>query len=137
MVSDIEKLRPELLTKSIAELERQQNELALAIAHKHREAELAEKQELADRANGHIEAVNAGVKFLHDNGVLPARIAAGFTRESDGMFSPSMFLRAVTAESFLTSTLRGGGKPKRTRRTKAEIEALKASGEYKPRRRRA
>jgi len=133
-VDDIKKLRPELLDKSIAELERQQNELALAIAHKQREAEVSAKKDLADEANRHIDAVNEGVKFLQGIGQLPARIAAGFTRESDGMFSPSMFLRHITAESLLTSALTGN-RPKRKRRSKAEMEAARAAGEPARRRR--
>lgn len=132
-VDDIKKLRPELLEKSEAELERLANEIALARAHKARAAEVAAKEELASEANRHIEAIVDGVKFLHDKGILPERIATAFSR-GDGMFTPGMMLRAVTAESLLTSALTGG-KPKRKRRSKAEMEAARAAGEPARRRR--
>ena len=128
-VDDIEKLRPELLKSSIAELERKQAEIALAIAHKHREEEVKAKQSLADEINRHIEMASEGIKFLKANGQLPERITEAFSRS--GTFSPAMFLKRVQPEDLISADLR----PKRRRRTKAEIDALKASGQYKARRR--
>ncbi|MFC3206915.1 hypothetical protein [Aquamicrobium soli] len=132
-VSDIEKLRPELLEKSRAELARLKAEIELAEAELSRRELVKAKEALAAEANQHIDAVVAGVKWLHDNGLLPDKVAAGFKREGDGMFSPSMFLRNVTAESL------AGGKPqkRRGRMTPAEREAAIAAGTLKPRKRRA
>jgi hypothetical protein len=132
-VSDIEKLRPELLDKSRAELKRLRDEIDLADAELARREEVKAKEALADEANHHIDAIVAGVKWLNDNGILPEKVAAGFKRDGDGMFSPGMFLRNVTAESLV------GGKPTRQRRgrmTPAEREAAIAAGTLKPRRRR-
>lgn len=117
-VDDIKKLRPELLEKSDAELERLETEIALAREHKRREAEIKAKEELAAEANRHVEAVLAGVKFLHDNGALPERIAAAFSR-NDGQFNPATFLRAVTAEQLVPRA--AGEKPKRRRRVKDPV----------------
>lgn len=128
MVDDIKKLRPELLDKSDAELDRLANEIALAKEYKRREAEIAAKESLALEANKHIDAIVAGVKFLHDNGLLSEKVASGFSR-SDGMFSPSMYLRNVTADMLVGGTKPDKPKQKRNRRTKTELEAARAAGE--------
>ena len=131
-ITDIEKLAPELLKKSLAQLEREITERQMAMDRIQREAAIKEKEELAGQANSHIDAINEGVTFLHRHGVLPARITEAFSR-GDGMFVPAMILRHITAEKLLPAQ----DKPRRRRRTKAEIEALKAAGEYRPRKRRA
>lgn len=99
-ITDVDKLRPELLGMSVAELERRRTEIDMAIAQKAREEEIKAKEALAVEANKHIDAVVAGVKWLHDNGVLPEKVAAGFSR-ADGMFTPAQALRNVTAESLV------------------------------------
>lgn len=116
MVSDIKKLRPELLEKSIAELERQQTEIALAIEEKRREADVKAKEELASEANRHIEAMLASAKFLHDNGILPPRLVDALSR-NDGQFNPATFLRSVSAEQLVGGPRKAAG-PKRTRRVR-------------------
>ena len=50
----------------------------MALAEKAREAEVKAKEELAADANKHIDAILSGVKFLHENGLLPAKVATGF-----------------------------------------------------------
>ena len=79
-------------------------------------AAIAEKEELAAKANVHIDAVVAGVKFLHENGILPEKISGAFSR-SDGMFVPATVLRNVTPEQLVGGPRRGGGL-KRTRRVR-------------------
>lgn len=120
-VTDIKKLRPELLTKSVAELERQRAEIEMALAEKAREAEVKAKEELAADANKHIDAILSGVKFLHENGLLPAKVATGFSGSS-GSFAPSMFLRSVTAEGLVPRAAKvvSGGEKKRRRRRQAD-----------------
>lgn len=113
-ITDIEKLRPELLKKSLAELERQQTEIAMAIERKRHEEEVKAKEELAAKANDHIEAVVSGLTFLHDNGVLPLKFVEAFSR-NDGRFVPATFLRAVTAESLVPGATRRSGQRKRRR----------------------
>lgn len=132
IITDVKKLRPELLEMSVSELERRRAEIDMAIADKRREEEVKAKEAMAVTANDHIESIIAGVKFLHENGILPERVAQAFSR-GDGMFVPAMMLRTITAESLVAKPSKPEGK-KRIRRTKAEIEALKAAGGYKPRR---
>lgn len=133
-IDDVEKLRPELLTKSLAELERQRAELDMAIERKKREAEVKAKEDLAAEANRHIEAVLAGVGWLQRHALLPEKVAAGFTG-ANGAFMPASFLRAVSAESLVDGPRKTAGGAKRARRTKAEIEAARAAGEPLRRRR--
>jgi len=125
-ITDVEKLRPELLTKSLAELERQRAELDMAIERKRREAEVAEKQALAADANGHIEAVLAGVGWLHRNGLLPERLATALTG-GNGAFMPASFLRAVSAESLV-----GGPRPKPAGERKTRRRRDPVTGELVP-----
>lgn len=132
-INDIEKLRPELLTKSLAELERQQTEIAMAIERKKHEAEVKAKEELASRANEHIDSVISGVKFLHDNGILPDRIAQAFSR-NDGTFNPGTFLRAVTAEQLVpreNMPRRKTGRRRRVRDANGNLVPSKASQKEK------
>lgn len=105
MAIAIEKLRPELLTKTDAELERLAAEIAMAQQEKRRRADIAAKEELAAEAATRVERVVADIKWLHDNGLLPDRVAQGFSR-GDGMFVPGMILRAPTAESLVPKVAR-------------------------------
>jgi hypothetical protein len=116
-VDDIAKLRPELLTKSLAELERQQVEIALAIAKKTQEAEIAAKEQLAAELNGHIEAIVSGLTALHDIGQLPERVSAALTR-SDGRFVPATFFKPITAEQLagIRARRKAAGEPRKRRR---------------------
>lgn len=100
MAATIDKLRPDLLTKSPAELERLAAEIAMAQAELRRRQEVAEKEALAAEAGERVERVVADIKWLHDNGLLPERVTTGFSR-SDGTFAPGMILRAPTAESLV------------------------------------
>lgn len=121
MASDISKLRPELLTKSDAELERLAAEISMAQAEKRRQAEIKAKEELAAEATKRVERVVADIKWLHDNIALPERIVQGFSR-NDGTFVPGMILRAPTAESLVP---RAGGEKRRRRRRDPKTGELK------------
>ncbi|MFU0504090.1 hypothetical protein [Pseudaminobacter sp. NGMCC 1.201702] len=114
MAIGIEKLRPELLEKSPAELERLATEIAMAQAELARRAEVAAKEELAAEANRHVDAVLAGVKFLHDNDLLNKRLVDALTLGT-GAFAPSTFLRSVTAEQLVPRAARPSGEKKRRR----------------------
>lgn len=119
-ITDIEKLAPELLKKSQAQLEREITERQMAIDKLRREAEIKAKEELAAQANQHIEAIITGLNFLHDNGALPQKVSDAFTR-ADGRFVPATFLRAVTAESLVPGAprrARSSDGPKRRRRVR-------------------
>lgn len=116
MAATIEKLRPELLEISDAEFERRQAEFELAARERARRAEVKLKEALAVEATGHVERVVAGIKFLHEHGLLPDRVVTGFSR-NDGTFVPGMILRAPTAESLVPKA--AGEKRKRRRRNAA------------------
>ncbi|TIN10402.1 hypothetical protein [Mesorhizobium sp.] len=131
IITDVEKLRPELLEISDAEFERRKAELEMAAAERQRRKEIAAKEAIAAQAADHVEAILAGVKFLHDNGILPEKLVGAFSR-SDGTFSPATLLRAPTAESLVPRTARAKrDKPKRTRRVRdpktGELVPSKAS----------
>lgn len=131
-ITDIEKLRPELLDKSLGELARLKAEIEMAQAEVQRREDVKAKEALADEANTHIDAVVAGVKWLHANGLLPGKLTEAFSR-ADGVFTPATVLRNVTAEQLVPGTQ----KPRKARLTGAEREAAIAAGTLKPRKRRA
>lgn len=120
MSSDISKLRPELLSKSLPELARLKAEIELAEVELGRRELVKAKAALAEEANTHIDAVVAGVKFLHDAGILPAKVTEAFSR-SDGMFVPATVLRNVTPEQLVGGPRRSGGGEKRTRRRRNKV----------------
>lgn len=125
-ITDIEKLRPELLKKSPAELARLKAEIELAEVELGRRALVAAKEELAAEANTHIDAVVAGVKFLHANGLLPMKLTEAFSR-GDGVFTPASVLRNVTAEALvpsMKSTRRKPGEPRKRRRRNPQTGEL-------------
>lgn len=120
IITDIEKLRPELLDKSSAELERLRNEIDMAIAHKTAKEEAEKRAALIDEAGSHIEAVLKSVKWLHENGFLPERLETALTR-GDGQFNPATFLRQPRADDVLRLPVkRASGGQKRTRRVRDE-----------------
>lgn len=129
MAITIEKLRPELLEKSDAELERLANEIAMAMAEKKRRADIAAKEELAAEAATRVERVVDDVKWLHTQGLLPERVANGFSR-GDGMFVPGMILRAPSAESLVPKT--AAVRSKLTGEKKFRRRKDPKTGEYVP-----
>ncbi|MBZ9943407.1 hypothetical protein LB533_20180 [Mesorhizobium sp. BR1-1-13] len=127
MAATIDKIRPELLTKTDAELQRLADEIAMAQAEKKRQADVAAMEAIASQAADHVEAIVAGVKFLHEHGLLPERVTQGFSR-GDGTFAPGMILRAPTAESLVPRAPRKApAGEKRFRRRKDP-----KTGEYVP-----
>lgn len=124
-ITDVEKLRPELLTMSVAELERRRSEIDMALARVEAAEEAKRRAELIEEAGGHVDAVIKSVRWLHDNSFLPQRVVDAFTR-GDGQFNPATFLRHPRTED--TLVIKRPDAPKRKRRTKAEIEAARAAG---------
>jgi predicted nuclease with TOPRIM domain len=113
IISDIEKLRPELLEKSDAELERLAAEIEMARQEKARRSEAERRSKLVAEASDRVEAVIAGLKWLHAEGFLSAKVSETFTR-ADGQFNPSTYLRAPRSEEVVTKPR--GEAPKRRRR---------------------
>lgn len=121
IITEVSKLRPELLNMSVAELERRRVEIDMAIL------EIAKKEEAAARAANvaeagtRIERLVDDVTWLHDNSFLPRALVDALTR-SDGRFVPGLKLRKPKAEDE-TPRSRDPNAPKRRRRTKAEMAA--------------
>lgn len=91
-ISDIRKLRPELLEKSVAELQRQMTELEMAIAEKAKiEAEKAEAEKL-EKAKAVFDDLREAIDKLAELGHLPQRLVEVLT-DKDGKLSPHKFLK--------------------------------------------
>lgn len=129
IITDVKKLRPELMEISDAEFERRAAEFELARQERKRIADVKAMEAVAAQASDHVEAIVAGVKFLHEHGLLPERLVTGFSR-NDGTFAPGMILRAPTAESLVPRAPRSapeGEKKRRRRRVGGELVPSKAS----------
>ena len=114
-ITDVEKLRPELLNMSVAELERRRTEIDMAIAKKHAEEEAARRAALVDEATGKVDAVVSGLRWLHDNGFLSAKVTEAFSR-GDGQFNPAIYVRAPRSIEEVLRTPRKEGVRRRRRR---------------------
>lgn len=91
-ISDIKQLRPELLDKSQAELERQMAELQMAIAYKAEEGARKEREAKLSEAGVKMDAVVDGLRWLNDNGFLSEKVKAMFTT-SGGAFAAHLFFK--------------------------------------------
>lgn len=91
-VTDIQKLRPELLEISEAEIDRRITELQMAKAHKASEKERAEREAKFAEAGTRIEQVVDGLKWLHEAGFLSEKVTASYTT-AGGVFAPHLSFR--------------------------------------------
>jgi len=91
-ITDIRKLRPELLDKSAAELERQITELQMALAEKQKIEEEKRREALSDEARIRREAIVDNLKWLQENGLLSEKVAGYFTinRAGKDTFAPHL-----------------------------------------------
>lgn len=87
MVSEVSKLRPELLTKSVAELNRLRDEIELAIGEKAKAEAEARKAAIIEKARDAYEPMLDTLKLYHENGLLSETIVAALSRQ-DGTFAP-------------------------------------------------
>lgn len=91
-ITDIKALRPELLEKSQAELERQMAELQMALQWKAEEGARKERAAKIAQASDHIDKVLEGLKWLHENDFLGETVKAAFTN-AKGVFTPHLSMR--------------------------------------------
>lgn len=120
ILTDVKKLRPELLDLSVAELERRRAEIDMAIGQKAAEEEAKRRQALVEEATGKVETVVAGLKWLHENGFLSAKVADTFTSAA-GVFNAATYIRAPRSVDDVLTGKRAepvGDKPKRLRRVR-------------------
>lgn len=91
-ISDIEKLRPELLNMSVAELNRRRAEIDMAIAR------VAEKEAEVQRQKEHEESIKLTedllktVTRLHEIGRLSPRLVGALSKET-GEFVPGLYIK--------------------------------------------
>jgi hypothetical protein len=120
MVDDIYKLRPELLDKSDAELDRLKAEIELAQAEKRRLADAKRAAEIAAEAGRHVDAVIESAKWLHDHGLLSQRLTDALSR-SDGQFNPATFVRAPRGDDVPRARSEKKEGPRRFRRRRDPV----------------
>lgn len=116
IITDVEKLRPELLTKSPAELQRMATEIQMAIEHQSQEARRKEVSSIVAEANTHIEAIVAGLRFLEKHNLLSDDVKAAHT-SSSGVFTPHLRYKAVDADRVLARMSDAPVKKTRRKRT--------------------
>ncbi len=118
-ITDISKLRPDLLEKSDKELERMLTEIQMAQEHRRYEARKAEVASQVQKINAAIEAFNSSVSTLNEAGFLNPSIKDALTTEK-GVFSPHLKHKQVDADRVLVPMMADGDdKPKRTRRKRS------------------
>jgi len=114
-ITDIEKLRPELLTMSLAELERRRNEIDMAIAQKAAAEEAERRNRMVAEATERVEGVVAGLKWLHAEGFLSDKMTEALTTGA-GAFNPGMFIRPPRSVEDVLTAKRPVAKRTRRRR---------------------
>lgn len=91
-INDIEKLRPELLDMSVAELNRRKTEIDMAIARvAEKEAEELRKLE-HEESIGLTETLLKTVSRLHEIRRLSPRLVSALSKES-GEFTPGLYIK--------------------------------------------
>lgn len=117
-IEDIQKLRPELLDKSDAELERLETEIRMARQHKADEAARKEIESLVAQVNAAQDTILKSLNFLFEQGVLSEVVAQAYTT-AGGSFAPHLRHRHVDADRLLAirSSL-DDSKPKKTRQAR-------------------
>lgn len=91
-INDIEKLRPELLDKSVAELDRMAAEIEMAKAKKAEQEAEKRRQAEYQESIGLTEELVKIVTRLHDIGRLPPRVATALSN-AEGEFRPGLYIK--------------------------------------------
>lgn len=116
IITDVEKLRPELEGLSDAELERGKTEYDMEIARRAQKKKQAQVAGIVDEANAAIDAIVGGLRLLEKHNLLPDE-AKQFYSSATGAFMPHLRFKPVTADRVI---VRNAEKPvKKTRRKRA------------------
>lgn len=91
-ITDIKKLRPELLEMSVSEIDRRIAELEMAKEEKKKQEEAEYRAILIEQAEEAIDRVLSGLRFLHENKFLADNVASFFSTEK-GVFMPHLRLK--------------------------------------------
>lgn len=116
IITDVEKLRPELKGVSDAELERRMTELLMEKERRELEARKAKVEGIVKQANDHMAAIVSAVTFLNEHNLLNEDVKQVYTSGS-GVFAPHLKHKAVDADRVLARM--GEAPVKRTRRKRA------------------
>ncbi|WP_192246114.1 hypothetical protein [Mesorhizobium silamurunense] len=95
-VSEIEKLRPELLDMSVAELERRRAEIDMAITKKAEIEAAAIRAKDVKEADERITRLFEDLRWLYDKNFLSPKLLEAFT-SADGQFAPHRSLKRPRA----------------------------------------
>ncbi|BCH33151.1 hypothetical protein MesoLjLc_50810 [Mesorhizobium sp. L-8-10] len=96
IITDVSKLRPDLLDLSVAELERRRAEIDMAIIEiGKKEAEAQRLKDIED-AGKHVDHLLESIKWLHDRGFLPPKMTEAFSG-ADGQFAPHRYIKRPRA----------------------------------------
>jgi len=82
-ITDIEKLNPELLKLSPAEIKRRMTELQMALNAKEEQEKAAVRAKLVEEAGVHIDNLLDSLRWLEANKFLPDSVVAFFTTSGD------------------------------------------------------
>jgi len=117
-IDNIKQLRPELLDKSDAELERLETEIRMARQHKADEAARKEIESLVSQVNAAQDTILKSLNFLYEQKVLPEGVTAAYTT-AGGSFAPHLRHRHVDADRLLAIRASlDDTKPKKTRQAR-------------------
>lgn len=115
IITDVEKLRPELKSVSDAELERRMTELRMEMERREQEAKRAKVEHVVSKANEHMQNIIAGLRFLDEHGLLSEDVKAAHTSAA-GVFTPHLRYKQVDADRVLARM--SDAPVKKTRRKK-------------------
>lgn len=92
VIDDVSKLRPELLSLSVAELERRKAEIEMAIERKALEEREAARAAALDEANRLKDDIVDALTKLERTGHISDSVRGFFTTKA-GVFSPHLFFK--------------------------------------------
>lgn len=92
VLDDVSKLRPELLTMSVAELERRRTEIDMALAQKAEAEREAKRAAALDEANRLKDDIVDALVKLEKTGHISDSVRGFFTTKA-GVFSPHLFFK--------------------------------------------
>lgn len=92
VIDDVSKLRPELLSLSVAELERRKTEIEMALAQKAEAEREAARAAALDEANRLKDDIVDALVKLERTGHISDSVRGFFTTKA-GVFSPHLFFK--------------------------------------------
>jgi hypothetical protein len=88
-ITDIEKLNPDLLKLSAAEIKRRMTELQMALDKKEEQEKAELRKLMIEEAGHHVDAVLTGLRWLEEHKFLSEAVVAFLSTEK-GQFMPHL-----------------------------------------------